>query len=410
MSEILLMAFGALRTNKLRSMLTMSGVAIGVFSVIGVMTAVSAMRGSIETGLSFLGANIFQFARFPSGISFSDDREKYLQRRRITLDQAQRYQALMEGKARFVCLKAFENNAVAQAVSQGHKTNPGITFGGSDDHFIDANQYAIGIGRNLNPGDVELASPVALIGTDIAHRLFPSENPLGKPFKVEGHSFRVVGVFASKGSSFGQNQDDIVIVPITRFLADNGADGYSVNIATQASTALAYGQTLDRGMLAIRIVRGLRPEQENDFELYSNDSLIAAFSKVADIIGAGAFVISGIALLAAGVGIMNIMLVSVTERTREIGIRKAIGARKGSILGQFLAESTAISLAGGVAGILMGAAAGDAVAAAFKAGVIFPWGWATAAVLACSAIGLVFGLYPAWKAASMDPIEALRYE
>jgi len=155
---------------------------------------------------------------------------------------------------------------------------------------------------------------------------------------------------------------------------------------------------------------GLRPEQENDFELYSNDSLIAAFASVADVVSGGAFIISAIALLAAGVGIMNIMLVSVTERTKEIGVRKAIGARKVAILTQFLAESVVLSVSGGLVGILLGTLAGDALALFLNASVVFPWGWALTGVAVCTLIGVVFGLYPAWKASSLDPIEALRFE
>jgi putative ABC transport system permease protein len=160
----------------------------------------------------------------------------------------------------------------------------------------------------------------------------------------------------------------------------------------------------------MRIVRQLRPSDDNDFELYSNDSLLAAFAKVADAVRAGAFVISTIALIAAGVGIMNIMLVSVTERTKEIGVRKSIGARKKNILAQFLAESVAISLAGGFAGIFLGVIAGDALALVLHAAIVFPWGWAIAGLLVCTAIGVGFGFYPALRAASLDPIEALRYE
>jgi putative ABC transport system permease protein len=154
----------------------------------------------------------------------------------------------------------------------------------------------------------------------------------------------------------------------------------------------------------------LKPEQENDFELYSNESLISSFAKVADAVAAGSFVISGIALLAAGVGIMNIMLVSVTERTKEIGIRKSIGARKKNILTQFLIEAVAISLAGGVMGIILGIGVGNLVAVMLKAALVFPWDWAAIGLVVCSGIGVGFGFYPAWKAASLDPIEALRYE
>jgi putative ABC transport system permease protein len=251
---------------------------------------------------------------------------------------------------------------------------------------------------------------VVIIGQGIVRKLFPAESPLGKVVKVTGRTYTVIGTFAEKGTSFGQSQDDILIVPLTRFLADYGAPRFTLNIATQSPSQLVYNETIDKAITAMRIVRELEPEEENDFELYSNDSLIAAFAKVADSVSAGALVISGIALLAAGVGIMNIMLVSVTERTKEIGIRKSIGARKVSILSQFLVESVVISLVGGLAGILLGVLAGNGLAIMMKASVVFPWDWAAIGLAICSAIGVGFGFYPAWKAASLDPIEALRYE
>jgi putative ABC transport system permease protein len=191
---------------------------------------------------------------------------------------------------------------------------------------------------------------------------------------------------------------------------DFGAEQFSVNIATQSPSQEAYNATMDQGIAVMRLVRGLRPETENDFEIYSNDSLVAAFAKIADVISGGAFIISAIALLAAGVGIMNIMLVSVTERTKEIGVRKAVGARKIIILTQFLVESVVLSVTGGLAGILLGTLAGDGLAIFLKVSAVFPWGWAITGVVVCSVIGVVFGLYPAWKAASLDPIDALRFE
>ena len=405
------MALGSLGTNKLRSSLTMLGITIGVFSVIGVMTAVSALRQSVESGLSFLGSNIIQVGKNPVGINNDGaNRRRFENRRNITLTDAQRLTQLLEGYTEVVCLKTFDNDGIVQATYENRKTSPGLTFGGSNEHFLTANQYAIGIGRNLTPADVELARPVILIGQTIVSRLFPNETPLGKLVKVSGKTYTVIGTFAERGSSFGNSQDDILIVPITRFCIDFGAARRSINIAIQSPSQERYNETVDRIVTAMRIVRGLRPEQENDFEIYSNDSLISAFAKVADAISAGAFVISAIALLAAGVGIMNIMLVSVTERTKEIGIRKSIGARKVSILTQFLIESVAISVAGGLVGILLGVGAGNGLALMLSASVVFPWGWALAGVLVCCGIGVSFGFYPAWKAAALDPIEALRYE
>ncbi len=411
MNEILKMAFGSLGVNKLRSFLTMSGITIGVFSVIGVMTAVSALRGSIETGLSFLGSNMFQFSRFPAFGVNGNDEHKYLARRRVSLDQAQRYIEFMRGTADVVCLKSFANgNPLVQASYGGHKTTKGVTFGGTNEYFLKGNQFEIGTGRNFTADDTDLIRPVALIGQDIVTKLFPSENPLGKLMKANDRTYTVIGTFASKGTMFGGSEDNIIMIPITRFLMDFGAEKYSVNIATAAPSQTLYNATMEKGITAMRVVRGLRPEQDNDFEIYSNDTLISAFAKIADVVSSGAFIISAIALLAAGVGIMNIMLVSVTERTKEIGVRKAVGARKIVILTQFLVESVVLSVTGGLAGILLGTIAGDGLAAALSAEIVFPWGWAAAGVVVCSAIGIVFGMYPAWKAASLDPIEALRYE
>ncbi|MEI6107797.1 MAG: ABC transporter permease [Opitutae bacterium] len=411
LSEILRMALGSLGVNKLRSFLTMSGITIGVFSVIGVMTAVGALRNSIETGLSFLGTNMFQFAKFPiTGGGDGAQRRRYQLRRDITLDQAMRYQQLMAGHSDVICLKIFDQTGGGQAVYNGRKTTPGLTFGGTNEHFLAANQYNIDQGRNFTADDVELARPVCLIGQGIVKKLFPSEVPLGKVIKIKERTYTVIGVFAEKGSMFGNSQDDTVMVPLTRYLNDFGSEHVTINIATQAPSQLYYNDTIEKAITAMRIVRNLKPEQDNDFELYSNDSLIGAFAKVADVVAAGSFVISGIALLAAGVGIMNIMLVSVTERTKEIGIRKSIGARKNNILIQFLIEAVAISLAGGVMGILLGVLGGNGVAMMLNATAVFPWDWALIGLLVCSGIGVGFGFYPAWKAASLDPIEALRYE
>jgi putative ABC transport system permease protein len=405
--EILRIAFSSIGVNKLRSVLTMLGITIGVFSVIGVMTTVTALRSSIETGLSFLGTNFFQIGKYPTGLSGGSNRRQIEMRRDITLQQAMRYQQLMEGTADVVCLKVYD---VAQAVYNDRKTTPDVTLVGSNEYFINANQYSIELGRNFQPEDIELGRPVVVIGQDIVKKLFPSENPLGKTIKMKERTYVVIGTFADKGTSFGQSQDNWAMIPITRFFGDLGAARRSVNIATEAPNHLVYNDMMDKGVTAMRIVRGLKPEDENDFELYSNESLLTAFAKVADVITAGSFVISGIALLAAGVGIMNIMLVSVTERTKEIGIRKSIGARKHSILTQFLIEAVTISIAGGVLGIALGVIVGDVLAMLMKASAVFPWDWAFLGLLVCSGIGIGFGFYPAWKAASLDPIEALRYE
>ena len=409
--EIISMALGSLGANKLRAALTMIGITIGVFSVISVMTAIGALQNSIESGISFLGSNVFQFAKYPVNIDAGGEtKKKYQNRRNITYRQALRYYELMQGNAQEICLKCFGRDLKGQAVYKGVKTTPSLTVAGTNGAFLTANAYTLGYGRNLNEEDVELARSVLVVGKMIEKRLFPHESPIGKVIRMSGHTFTIIGVLAEKGTSFGQSQDDICIMPITRFFEDYGEANRTVNIATQPFSTELYNRTLDKGISAMRIARGLRADQENDFEIYTNDSLKSAFAAVAGYVRVGAFVISFIALVAAGIGIMNIMLVSVTERTKEIGVRKSIGARRRDIMRQFLTEAVFISEAGGVLGIILGVIGGDLLAAWLKVDLIFPYGWALAGLIVCSAIGIGFGLYPAYRAAALDPIEALRFE
>jgi putative ABC transport system permease protein len=405
------MALSSLGANKLRASLTMIGITIGVFSIISVMTAIGALQNSIENGLSFLGSNIFQFGKYPVNINASGEiKKKYQNRRDISYRQALHYYELMQENAREICLKCFGYELKGQAVYNGVKTTPSLLIVGTNRSFLTANAYTLGYGRNLSDEDVDLARNVIVVGKIIEKRLFPHESPIGKVIRMSGHTYTIIGVLAEKGTSFGQSQDDICMMPITRFFEDFGSAKRTVNIATQSFSQETYNGTLDRGIGAMRIARGLLADQENDFEIYSNDSLKSAFASIAGVVRIGAFVISFIALVAAGIGIMNIMLVSVTERTKEIGVRKSIGARSRDILRQFLTEAVFISEAGGILGIILGVIGGDLLAVWLKVDIIFPFGWALAGLLVCSAIGIGFGLYPAYRAAALDPIEALRYE
>jgi putative ABC transport system permease protein len=405
-SEIIRLSLTALRTNKLRSILTILGVTIGVFSVIGVMTALSVIQTSIEGGLSFLGSNLFQFAKYPV-MNTSDPDEEFANRRNITLEEAREFERLMGGEANAICFKIFDGG---KAASYGRQKVQGQTLVGTNEHFLVANSYTLGYGRNLSAEDVDLGRAVVVIGPSIQKKLFPNESPIGKTIKINEKPYQIIGVFAEKGSSFGQSQDDLDIVPITRFLSDFGSANRTVNIAIQSTSQATYNQTLDKAIGAMRAARGLKLSEDNDFEIYSNDTLVSAFAQVAGTIRVGAFVVSVIALLAAGIGIMNIMLVSVTERTREIGVRKAIGARKDDNERQFLLEAIVLSELGGLLGILFGVVGGNGVALWLDIAMVFPWGWALTGLIVCSLIGTGFGWYPAYKAAGLDPIEALRYE
>ncbi|AOS45035.1 Macrolide export ATP-binding/permease protein MacB [Lacunisphaera limnophila] len=404
--EILRLALDSLKANKLRSGLTMLGIAVGVFSVIGVMTVISGLKGSIESGLNVLGANSFQFSKYPA-INFSDPRQRFANRRDIDYTMAARFKELM-GESAQVSLMLRRGGRVASYMDR--RTNPNVLLGGADENLVTARNFEISAGRNLGPDDVEFSRAVALLGDELVQRLFPNENPLGRMVRIDGQNYTIVGLLAKKGSSFGQSQDNFAVIPITKFLDAYGRQGRSISINVQSHTQETLEATKESAVGTMRLVRGLDPEDPNDFEVFSNESLIEAFNNIANTVAIGAFVISAIALLASGVGVMNIMLVSVTERTKEIGIRKSIGAKKRNILAQFLIEAVILSLMGGLMGIAVGVIGGNIGAMMLNASAVFPWGWALAGMLVCSAIGIGFGFYPAWKAASLDPIEALRYE
>jgi putative ABC transport system permease protein len=405
-AETFRLALASLSANKLRSILTMLGITVGVFSVIGVMTCITALRSNIESGLNVLGANSFQISKFPA-INFSDPWTRFRNRPDISYTQAARFKDMMQGTAD---VSLMLRRGGRRVLYHDRRTNPNVRLIGGDENFLTSRNFEIAAGRNLQPDDVEFGRAVVIIGNDIANKLFVNEEPLGKVVRIDGQSYTVIGVMAPKGTSFGDNQDINAITTITQYLEIYGRFWRSLSINVQAPNQETLAATQDAAIGAMRLARGLAPENPNDFEIFSNESLIEAFNKIAGVVATGAFVISAIALLASGVGVMNIMLVSVTERTKEIGIRKSIGARKINILSQFLIEAVVLSLVGGLAGVLVGVVGGNVGARLLNAAIVFPWGWAIAGLLVCSGIGIGFGFYPAWKAASLDPIEALRYE
>jgi len=405
-SETLRLALASLAANKLRSGLTMLGIAVGVFSVIGVMTVITGLRGSIENGLNLLGANSFQFSKYPS-INFSDPRQRFANRRDITYGQAGRFKYLM-GESANVSLQLRRNWRRVSYLDR--RTNPNVLVVFSDENYVSSRNYEIAAGRNLGVDDVEFGRAVVILGDEIAQRIFFNEEPLGKAVRIDGATYTVIGVLAAKGSSFGQSQDNVAITAITQYFQTYGHSYRGLSINVQARSQAELPGVQDSAIGIMRLVRNRAPEDPNDFEVFSNETLIESFNSIAGVVATGAFVISAIALLASGVGVMNIMLVSVTERTKEIGIRKSIGAKKRDILTQFLIEAVLLSLVGGIAGVLFGVVGGNIAARFLNAEAVFPWAWTFAGLGVCSAIGISFGFYPAWKAAALDPIEALRYE
>lgn len=406
-SDLLSMATRALGTNKLRSGLTVLGVTIGVFSVVGVMTALSAVRQSIDQGLSFFAANVFEISKNPP-IQFDDNRSGWRSRPNITPRQANEF---AERMAEFgIPVTVYGIDGLELVRFEDRRTSRNIQVIGTNENYLLTNRFELAQGRNISPTDIEFNRPVIVIGSTVKDALFPDQDPLGREVIADDNRYTVIGVLAERGKLFGDSMDNRVLVPFSRWVANNWGPWRSMDVAALAPSAEDMATAQDIAIGQFRQIRGLEPEEDNNFEIFSNDSLQEAFAKIAIIIGTGGLLISAIALLCAGVGIMNIMLVSVTERTREIGLRKSIGARQRDILLQFLIEAISLSLAGGVLGILVGFAVGNGVAKLMNVPMIIPWFWIAVALTVCTLIGVCFGFFPALRAARLKPIEAMRFE
>ena len=406
--ESLAMALAAVRTNKLRSVLTLLGIAVGVFSIIAVMTAMGVLINSIEKGMSQLGVNTFQIQKRPVFRSNNPrDRAKIRNRRDIKYPQG----FLVKERttlAKAVGLEAWDFGKIVQT-PDGHKTNPNVSIAGEDIEGITTNNWTIGDGRLFTAEEMNMGKNVAVLGMGVVEKMFRNIDPIGQTIRVDGHEYEVIGVFERQGGMLGGNQDNFLIVPLPTFFDVYGKER-EIHIMVQSTSRETYEDCIEQARGILRAVRQVSPGDDDDFYIFSNDSLIQQFNEFTKYVRLGIMLISAVALLAARVGIMNIMLVSVTERTREIGIRKAIGARKNNILTQFILEAIVLSELGGVIGIVLGILTGNLAALFFSVPPIIPFDWAAIGFVVCSIIGIVFGVYPAWKASNLDPIEALRYE
>lgn len=406
--ESFMMALVALRTNKLRSILTLLGIAVGVFSIIGVMTGMAVLINSIENGMSQLGSNTFQVQRMPAFQTGNPaDRAKLRNRKYIKYEQALKVKELATF-ASAVGIEAWTFGKTAVG-PDGKKSNANIQIAGEDiDGFI-TNNWTIGEGRLFTQDEVNSGRNVAILGKEMVDKVFAKSDPIGQTIRVDGHEYQVIGTIEPKGGMLGGNQDNFMAVPLTSFFNYYGKQR-DIHLMVQSTSRETFEDCIEQVRGILRTARQVPPGAEDDFNIFSNDSLIDQFKDFTKYLRLGIMLISAIALLAAGVGIMNIMLVSVTERTREIGIRKAIGAKRTNILSQFILEAIVISELGGLLGIMIGVFVGNIVAISLEVPAVIPWDWVAIGFISCSLIGITFGVYPAWKASNLDPIESLRYE
>lgn len=408
LAEIIKVAFASLRTNRLRSSLTILGIIVGIFSIIAISTVIEMLQKSIEDGISQLGQNTFQIQKYPSITTGGPEEFAKLRNRPdITIEEYYRLkEKLVEAKS--VGAEQWTHERILKAGNK--ETNPNVQVAGCTSEAFPNNKWVVEDGRAFNDRDVQRFENFIVLGIDVAKKLFPNMNAIDQIVTLDGHKLKVVGVLELQGAIFGQSQDNFAIIPLTTFQNFYGKRSNSINITVMTSDKESYNSVMEISEGYFRTIRGLKAGEENNFDFRSNEQMLTQINNITAGVRIGSLVIAAIALLAAGVGIMNIMLVSVTERTKEIGIRKAIGAKKINILFQFLTESVTLSLLGGLVGILLGILVGNFAGSFLKASAVIPIDWVIIGVALCVLIGVTFGTYPAYKASNLDPIEALRYE
>ncbi len=387
------MAIESIRQNKLRSILTLLGISIGVFSVIGVMTAIRTLEYSVNSQLDIFGTNTFMIQKSPAIRIHGGGNDKIRKRKNILYAH---YEELKQRAKLPLRVSVVDGTGERNIQYKDKRLKKTAEVSGVDEWGLRSFKTYLADGRNFMEDDIRFYRSVTVLGPDLADILFPFEDPLGKEIQIKGLDYTVIGITERKGQAFGQSQDYFVMIPI------------SVYIQRFSNRWTSLGINVVIGLM--RVIRKVPPEEENDFEIISNEELMETFAGFTGGIKLFAGAVSVIALLVAGIGIMNIMLVSVTERIKEIGIRKAIGATKRDILIQFLMEAVFLSQFGGIVGVILGIAGGNLMALVLKVPAVVPMDWAFYGMAVCSFIGIGFGIYPAWRAANLDPIESLRFE
>jgi len=408
--ENIKVALSAVRSNLLRSILTVMIIAVGIMALIGILTAIDTAIYSFNDNFSSLGANSFSIR--PSGGRASGNRRGRRAKRGdpITYKQATKFKEVFDYPGTVSIYMTGTRNATVKYGNE--KTNPNIRLTGIDENYLNMRGLELEVGRALSSTEIQNGNNRAIIGKDLVDLLFKGkpDKALGQVISVGNLKYKVIGVLVSKGSSMNQSEDKVVLVPLLSVKNYYGTanTNYSINVAANSAEDLEGAESAAIGLF--RNIRNLRLSQENDFEMRMSDGLVSFLKENTVTLRMGAIIIGLITLIGAAIGLMNIMLVSVTERTREIGITKALGATRRNILIQFLTEAIVICQIGGIIGILLGILTGNVVTYLLGGNFLMPWMWIGVGVATCMIVGLFSGLYPALKASRLDPIESLRYE
>lgn len=401
----------SIRGNMLRTVLTALIIAIGITALVGILTAIDGMQSSVDNSFAGLGANSFDIK---SPQQQNRRRGGFKQKMYSPIDyrEAKQYKKLFQGKTNATISIYTTVSQIAELKYGSKKTNPNTMVMGIDEDFLDIKGYKFQNGRNITTNDTELSSNVVILGSEIAMFLFQKEKPVGKELTILGQKCKVIGVLEKKGSITGGGDDRVVLVPLEtgRQMAANQTLTYDITTSVPNVSDMDY--IIGEATAVMRRVRENKIGQDDTFEVERSDALAKDFEEITGYLRVGGFGISFITLLGASIALMNIMLVSVTERTREIGIRKAIGASPAKIRLQFLLEAIVICILGGIGGVILGIGVGNLVSMLISqdSSFIIPWAWIALGLVVCISVGILSGFYPAYKASKLDPIEALRYE
>ncbi|NSL88558.1 ABC transporter permease [Chitinophaga solisilvae] len=423
--DIFSLAYRSVTGNKLRTGLTVAIIAVGITVLVGILTAIDSMKNSIYTSFASMGANSFSLRNRDMQVNFGDDggdkasKGNKNQKKKVKKSNSNkpiRYQEAVLFKERYkfpaTVSISFRASGIATVYKDDKKTNPNVNMIGGDENYLDISSYTVAQGRNFNTLDVESGRNVAILGKDVAEKLFGKKmkNVINNSVRVGDIRYRVIGVLASKGSSNLMSADNVVITTVnnTRRIFNKPSSSYQVSVAVKDIKLMEAAQGEATGVF--RIIRGLALNEEDNFQISKSDSIAEMLFKSLSQVNLFAVAIAFITLFGSAIGLMNIMLVSVAERTREIGVTKALGATGLTIRRQFLYEAIIISVMGGLIGVFMGMLLGNIVSALLKSPFIIPWLWILIGVSLCAAVGLISGIYPAVKASKLDPIIALRYE
>lgn len=406
--ENIQIAFRAIRSQMLRTVLTVSIIAIGIMALVGMITAIEAIQNKINAEFSRLGSNTFT-VRSGGNMRGGRHGQSYNPNPVIKYEEAKKFKEQFENKG-LVSVSAFAKGA-ATIKYESKKTNPNVTILGCDENYFELSSYELDKGRMFSESELSLGDNVIIIGADLMESIFENvSDPVGRFVSVGPERYLVVGVLKSKGNTFGFAGDNQCMIPLLTAKKKFATDQTDYSINVRSADAKKLDEAVNSAIGIMRVIRRDKPTEVESFEIRMSNSLVEELLGLISGITFGGICIGLITLLGAGIGLMNIMLVSVTERTREIGVRKSIGASSKLIRRQFLIEAIVIGQIGGVIGIILGILVGNVVSLVIGTSFTIPWLWLFLGATICFFVSIASGYYPASKAANLDPIEALRYE